>query len=222
MKVRPAALAALLVAAPAAAAAPPAAAPPAAEPSPEAAAKALTVLARTKTVTGTYALYMWNRLTPPEGPAYEEWSAEFNAGDLHRVETPHDRLVANCRTGEGYAYSVETGRSSDGAAIARTACGIDTNAPFLSAVSQGEVATPFGRADRVQVTTAQLVRRYDVSRDGILLATVYEENTPEHPVRLANWAVGLERALPEPGMFDRASLARSYVPAHYKRSPPAK
>jgi hypothetical protein len=195
---------------------------PAAPSQPQETAKAMAILNRTKIVTGTYALYMWNWLTPPEGPAYEEWSAEFNAGDLHRVETPHDRLVANCRTGEGYAYSVETGQSSQGPSIARAACGIDTNTPSLSAVSEGAVATPFGRAERVTVTTAELVRRYQVSADGILLATVYAENTPAQTVRLVNEAVAVERTLPKPGMFDRASLARSYVPAQYKRPPPRK
>jgi hypothetical protein len=217
-RLRPiAALAALLLATVTGAAVPPPA--PSAATAKDTGAKALAILARTKTATGTYALYLWNRLTPPDGPPREEWSAEFNAGDLHRVETPRDRLVANCRTGEGHAYSVETGQSFEGPWIARTACGVDTNAPFASAAWEGEMATPFGQADRVRIVTAELVRRYDVSRDGILLGTVYSDNSADRMVRLINWPIAVERTLPASGIFDRPSLARSYVPDRYKRAP---
>jgi hypothetical protein len=185
----------------------------------EANAKVLEVLTRTKTTTKTYALYLWNRITPPGGAPIEEWSAEFHSGDLHRVETPHDRLVANCRTGAGFAYSMETGRSSEGAWIARTACGIDTNRPFLSAEWQGRVQTPSGEADRVTIVTAELVRRYDISPDGVILATRFADNAPGEAVRLVNWAVAVEAALPAPDIFDRASLARSVVPERYKQPP---
>ena len=217
-RIRPvAALAALLLTAAGGAA--PVPAPPAPTAQQETAARAAAILARTKTVTATYALYMWNRLTRPDGPAGEEWSAEFNEGDLHRVETPRDRLVANCRTGDGHAYSVETGESFEGPWIARTACGVDTNTPFVSAAWEGEVPTPFGPADRVRVVTAQMIRRYDVSRDGILLGTVLSDNSPDRTIRLINWAVAVDRTLPASGMFDSASLARSYVPDGYKRAP---
>lgn len=195
---------------------------PAPATSAEASARAVAILARTKTTKATYAVYLWNRINRAGEAPREEWSAEFHSGDHHRVETPRDRLVANCRTGEGWAYSVETGTSFDGPWIARTACGIDTNSDFLSAEWQEALATPFGAADRVQLVTSDLVKRYDVSGDGVLLGTVYTDNSRAKTVRLVNCAVALERALPARGMFDRASLARSYVPERYRRPPAAR
>jgi hypothetical protein len=177
------------------------------------------ILARTKTTTKIYALYLWTRATPTDRPARSEWSAEFHSGDLHRVETPRDRLVANCRTGEGFAYSAETGQSYSGAWIARTACGIDTNTPFEEVEWLGKVRTRFGPADRVKVVAGELVRRYDVSREGILLGTVFTERAAGKAMVLVNWATGVERKLPEKDIFSRESLARSVVPQRYKRAP---
>jgi hypothetical protein len=81
------------------------------------------------------------------------------------------------------------------------------------------MASPFGQADRVRITTAEMTRRYDVSPDGILLGTLFSDNSPGQTVRLINWAIAVERTLPVSRMFDRASLARSYVPDRYTRAP---
>ena len=179
------------------------------------------IVARTKTTTGPYALYLWNRLTLTGEAPLEEWSAEFRSGDLHRVETPRDRIVANCRTGTGFAYSVETGQTDDGAWIARAACGINTNVPFQAIEWQGRVQTKFGPADRIRIVAGDLIRRYDVSPEGVLLRTVFWENGPGEAQQLVGWAVGVEKALPDDDMFSRASLKRSAVPARYKRAPQA-
>ncbi len=58
---------------------------------------ARAVVERTKTTSSTYTLYLWNRVTIPGEPVLEEGSAEFHKGDLHRFETPRDRIIADCR-----------------------------------------------------------------------------------------------------------------------------
>ena len=194
-------LAAALAASPAAAA--PTAPPAAPTPTPDSRAKAMAVVARTKATRATYALYLWTRVS--------------RAG-----ETPRERLVANCRTGEGWAFSAETGERVAGPWIARTACGIDDNEAFEAAAWQGRVATRFGPADRVRLVTRELVKTYDVSADGILLACVYADRGAggvPGTERLANRAVAVERRLPAADLFTPASLARSHVPARYTRPP---
>jgi hypothetical protein len=62
----------------------------------ENAAAALKVLEKTKSTRATYSVFFWNRVDPGNRPAFEEWSAEFHMGALHRVETPRDRLIADC------------------------------------------------------------------------------------------------------------------------------
>lgn len=199
-----------------------AAAAPAPAPAPADSAAVAAILTRTKTVTRTYALYIWTVVTPPAEPRREEWAAEFHSGDLHRVETPRDRIVANCRTGEGWGYSVETGERFTGAWLARTACGVDTNQAVSSAEYEGTRSTPFGPADRVKLVTPELIRRYDVSPEGILLAETFTANGPGEAIRLSNRAVALEAALPASGMFEPASLARSYVADRYRHPPAAR
>lgn len=182
---------------------------------------ALEIVKRTKTTTATYSLYLWTEVTEDGEAPREEWSAEFHSGDLHRVETPRDRVVANCKKGTGFAFSAETGRSYEGAWIARTACGIDTNTKFEAVEWQRIVQTPFGPADRVRIVAGDLVRRYDISPEGILLGTVFGDNDPSEARRLVNRAVGVERKLPKQDIFSKRSLQRSVVPARYKRAPRA-
>jgi hypothetical protein len=50
------------------------------------------VVDRTKSTRATYAIYTWIRISRLGQPPHEEWSAEFNSGALHRVETPRDRV----------------------------------------------------------------------------------------------------------------------------------
>lgn len=53
-------------------------------------------IALTRETRATYSVFFWNVITRPGSPAQAEWSAEFHKGALHRVETPRDRIVANC------------------------------------------------------------------------------------------------------------------------------
>jgi hypothetical protein len=181
--------------------------------------KAIKVLARTKTTSATYALYSWNRITPPGRPPTEEWSAEFNDGPLHRVETPAHRLVANCVEKSGTEYSVATTQTFSGPGVAGAACGINTNKPIISIRYVGHVVDRAGEADRVEVTDAENVRTYDVTRDGILIRTMYALNTPERPVVLDVETEAISRTLPRQDMFDAASLMQSVVPDEYKKPP---
>lgn len=181
---------------------------------------ALGILARTKAATATYSLYSWNWITPPGIPPTEEWSAEFNEGHLHRVETPRDRLVANCVEKSGTAYHVASAETFSGPGVAGAACGIDTNTPIISIRYIGRVVDRLGPADRVEVTDAQRIRTYDVTSDGILIRTIYALNTPEKPIVLDVETAALVRKLPRQNIFDPSSLAQSVVPDAYKKAPP--
>lgn len=187
----------------------------------ESSAKAMEVLERTRTTDATYALYVWNRIAIPGQEPVEEWSAEFHSGDLHRVETPRDRVVADCGAGTGTALSLATGEVTEGPQIAGAACGINANAAITGAQWVGPVQTPLGSAERVRILDREHVRDYDVAANGALLRTAYSENRPGGRLLLTATAVGLEPALPEAAMFDRKSLERSFVPDRYK-APPAR
>lgn len=178
--------------------------------------KALEVLERTKTTNATYALYLRNTLTGEAPRPGEEWSAEFHSGTLHRVETPRDRVVADCAAGTGHALSLVSGEMVEGYAVARAACGISTNATIIEAQWKGKVQTPFGEADRVRIVDEDNVREYDVSGEGILLRSTYAANVPGEPLILLVQPVAVLSKLPDADMFDRESLARSYVAETYR------
>ena len=72
-------------------------------------AKVAAIIARTKLTRTTYAAYFWNRIERAGQAPVEEWSAEFNAGPRHRVETPRDRVVADCAAQSGSAWSIARG-----------------------------------------------------------------------------------------------------------------
>lgn len=183
--------------------------------------KALAVLERTKTTKATYALYSWNKITPVDQPPSEEWSAEFNDGPSHRVETPRDRLIANCVEMSGSYYSLTSGKTVSGPAVAGAACGINTDKPMISIRYIGHVADPDGDAERVEVVDADNIRTYDVTSDGILVRTIYALNTPAKPIVLDVESAAVLRSLPQEGIFEPASLSSSVVPDQYKKAPVA-
>ncbi len=173
-----------------------------------------SVIERTRTTKANYALYMWNEFSPARGDQMGEWSAEFHSGDLHRVETPAARIIANCRTMTGTIFYIETKKTQSGEKVAKSACGIDANEAVLRAVRVPAIETPFGRSDGVALFTQDMVRTYHVAQDGILLAISYK---PYFGGRaLTNWAVQVDRSVPDPAMFTEKSLKRSFVPRRYK------
>lgn len=181
--------------------------------------QAAAILARTKAAQATYAVYSWNRITVPDEAPVEEWSAEFHHGDLHRVETPRDRVVADCRAGTGWAVSLVSGAFNHGPQVAAAACGINTNAMIAELALLGPVSTPFGPAERVRIIDAQHVREYDVSPEGILLGTTYVQHAPGGQQLISVRAFRVERRLPDSAMFDPASLGRSFVPEALRQKP---
>jgi hypothetical protein len=180
--------------------------------------KVKEVVDRSKTTQATYAQYSWAEIMRKEGPV-QEWGAEFHSGDKHRVETPRDRVVADCRAQTGIALSLDTGKIVEGASVARAACGVNTNKAFTAIAWKGLVQTPFGVADRVRLADKNDIRTYDISPDGVILRTTYAQNSPDAPIGLSSEATGVFSELPVPDIFDKASLARSYVPDRFKTAP---
>ena len=193
------------------------AAPPSADQSGK--GKAEAIISRSKLTRETYSVYSWNRIQPPGQKAVEEWSAEFNSGSLHRVETPRDRLIADCAAHTGTYLSLVTGNVITGPQVAGVACGINTNRQFLSVEALGRVKTRFADADRVRVADTENVRTYDISDDGIILRTIFETNDAKRSTVLDVEAVAVTHSIPGPNMFDEASLASSFVPDRFKVAP---
>ena len=184
---------------------------------PDEAAKVSEVVQRTKTTRATYALYNWNRITRPGQSPVEEWGAEFNAGALHRVETPRDRVIADCAAGTGSYYSVATGKVGSGPGVAGGACGINTNRPATEAHWLGSIATAFGKADRIQLSDDKYVRTYDVRADGVIVHEVIAQNLPGEPPLIVTDAIAILPVLPSPQIFDEKSLHDSFVPDRFRR-----
>ncbi len=186
--------------------------------------KAVDVVARTKTARLTYAIYSWNLIAPPDAPPGAaprgDWSAEFNSGPRHRVEVSTDRAVADCDAMTGAALHLETGAVTSGAQVAHTACGIDDNATFESQEWLGLVDTPFGKADRVRLTDAHLVRLYDIDPRGVILREVLTRRDAHQTRAVLTVAVAYEPVLPPGLSFDEASLHTSFTPDRYKQPPP--
>ena len=182
-------------------------------------AKIAAIIARTKLTQTTYAAYFWNRIERAGQAPVEEWSAEFNAGPRHRVETPRDRVVADCAAQSGSAWSIARGDLIVGAGVAAAACGINTNVAFLKVEYLGRVESRFGQADRVRVTDANTIRTYDVADSGILLRTVYQTNSPQPQTLLVCEAVAVFDRLPDAAMFDDSFLLKSFVPERFKLAP---
>jgi hypothetical protein len=178
--------------------------------------RAEAVIQRTRTSHANYSLFLWNHITPDDGPARDEWSAEFNRGNLHRVETPRDRLIADCDAHTGTYFSVETKKVYKGVEIAKAACGVQANSAILSASYDGRGTGRFGRTDRITVHDPDNVRTYEVAANGALVAATIESK--DGRVELKGWAVALEHESPA-DIFSEASLAESAVPEKYRKPP---
>lgn len=174
--------------------------------------EAKSVLELTKSTKSTYSLYLWNHVTESGEPAVEEGSAEFHMGDFHRVETPRDRIVANCRTQTGYHFSIASGEINDGPQVAAAACGINTNSAVISIDLLPDVQTKFGTAQRVRVVDRNYVREYHVLKNGALVRTTYTENLPEGEQLILAEAIRMEPTVPNDDMFSRESLKQRYLP----------
>jgi hypothetical protein len=175
-------------------------------------AAAWAVLERTKTASSTYTIHYWNRVTIPGEQAFEEGSAEFHQGDFHRIEMPRARVIADCRARTGASMFVETGEISEGPEVAGFACGINTNFEILTIELLPDIETKFGIAQQIRVTDQREIREYSVLENGILVRTTYAENRPGGQTLVVAEATLLQNTVPENIMFDKSSLAVSYLP----------
>lgn len=183
------------------------------------ATKVGAIIARSKLTQATYAIYFWNRIERPGQQPVEEWSAEFNSGNLHRVETPRDRIIADCKAPAGTYLSLSNGKIITGSQVAGVACGINTNLRFLKIESLGRVTSRFGGADRVRLTDTDNIRTYDISDDGIILRTIFQTNDARHLTVLDVETVAVFNRLPTNSMFDEPSLKDSFVPDRFREAP---
>lgn len=192
---------------------------PAGAAAPDDAARAKAVIQRTKTTKATYAVYTWNIIRLKGAEPVEEWAAEFNSGNLHRVETPRDRLVANCRRLDGAHRSLVDGTVKTGRAVANNACGIAYDDAIRQVSWLGRFPSPWGEVDRVRLVGLGLIRTYDVNKAGVIVSsTIASEDKPDKAL-LEMRTVALERRLPAGRIFTRASLAKSVVPAKFSQPP---
>lgn len=192
------------------------AAPPAA---PDTAAQAMAVIKRSKTTKATYAVYTWNIIRLKGAEPVEEWAAEFNSGNLHRVETPRDRLVADCKVMDGAHRSLADGTMKSGRTVANTACGIAYDDSIRQVSWLGKFPSPWGEVDRVRLVGLGLIRTYDVNTAGVIVSsTIASEDKPGQSM-LEMRTVALEKRLPAGRIFNRASLAKSVVPLKFTRPP---
>lgn len=192
------------------------AAPPAAA---DSTAQAMAVIKRSKTTKATYAVYTWNIIRLKGAEPVEEWAAEFNSGNFHRVETPRDRLVADCKAMNAAHRSLLDGSMKTGRAVANTACGIAYDDTIRQVTWLGAFPSPWGEVDRVRLVGLGLIRTYDVTKAGVIVSsTIANEDKPGQAV-LEMRTVALEKRLPPGRIFNRASLAKSVVPPKFTRPP---
>lgn len=196
--------------------APALAAPPAA---PDTTAQAMAVIKRSKTTKATYSVYTWNIIRLKGAEPVEEWAAEFNSGNLHRVETPRDRVVADCARMDAAHRSLIDGTVKTGRTVANTACGIAYDDAIRQVLWLGTFPSPWGEVDRVRLVGAGLIRSYDVTKAGVIVASTFANEDKPGQAVLEMRTVALEKRLPAGKVFNRASLAKSVVPVKFTWPP---
>lgn len=171
------------------------------------------VLALTRTTKATYAVCSWNVVTPSDEFQVKEWAAEFHQGDRHRVETPRDRIVANCATGVAQHLDVRTGAVSTAPSLAAAACGVNANRKLAAKQYLGrETGGRFGPVSRISVDDDGNRRTYDVLDDGAIIAATIHDINGSDTERLSSHALTYSHNLPEADIFSTASLGHSVVP----------
>jgi hypothetical protein len=171
------------------------------------------VLALTRTTKATYSVCTWNVVTPTQEVHIEEWAAEFHKGVLHRVETPRDRIVANCATGKALYLSLITGEVSTSPSLAGVACGINANRVFTAKhMIARETRGAYGPVTRIELDDALNRRTYDVLDDGAIVAATTRDNDDTGVERVTSKTLSYSRSVPAEDLFSPESLKRSAVP----------
>lgn len=191
----------------------------AAEPEPDPRAKA--AFDRTKRTQETYALYSWNWVKGSGFESGPHWSAEFHRGDLHRVETPHVRIIADCAAGTGTMFQVDSGQTESNASLARAACGINSNFPIRNLEWLGRKTTRFGALDMLRVVDSSDERIYAVDQAGVLVASEIFPLDKGSARCLQQEPLAVEKTLPAEDMFSAASLRKSFAAPRFEAPPKA-
>jgi hypothetical protein len=173
-------------------------------------------LALSRETKATYSLYSINRITQDD-KTIEEWAAEFHSENMHRVETPRDRIIADCRAGTGTALNLATGQRSSGPQYAKAACGVNANIPILSSRFLGKIKTKFGSAEKIEITDKYQIREYSILANGVLAEAKITERGPPKKLRLTNCPILVTKKLPEHDIFSIESLGKSVVPIDIKK-----
>lgn len=168
----------------------------------------------TRETRATYSLVVMNRVKRPDGSITEEFSAEFHDGAHHRVETPRDRMIADCEEMTGTYVQMGSAKLISGAAVARAACGVQANTPIQSARVAGKRETRFGPVTHLIVVDADHVRTYDVAANGALLGATISDRDGNW--KLINRAVSFTADVP-PDIFSAESLGKSAVPERLRK-----
>jgi hypothetical protein len=168
-----------------------------------------SLIKRTQTTDATYALVSAVEIRRDDATVHE-FAAEFNQGDLHRVETPRDRIVTNCRTGSSAHLAVATGQITHEDGLSGVACGIYTGDIVRSAAATGSRESPFGRLQQLKIETHASTRTYEVAPNGAIVSETITDLNGK--LRLINKTISLSGRLPSGDMFSEASLTRSVVP----------
>jgi hypothetical protein len=175
--------------------------------------EAVQVMNLTRQTKSTYSAFNWNVITPPGGKAFEEWAAEFHSGSLHRVETPRDRIVADCSAMTATYLNLASGEMENGAEFAKRACGIADHLGITNARMLPSATGRYGPVRRVIVEDSQTVRTYSVDAKGIIVEE--QISLPDGTLVLDMHVVAVKKSVPQ-GIFTVESLHRSAVPVRYK------
>ena len=147
------------------------------------------------------------------------WSAEFHRGPLHRVETPHVRLVADCAAGTGTLLQVDRTETESGARVARAACGINSDLP----AARPRMARPqeppcrSGRDPRILRSDRRASLCGRRHRDTGRLRDFPRDPAAGYCVQQEPLA--LERRLPATDIFSPRSLGRSFAAEQFGARP---
>lgn len=178
--------------------------------------EARALIALTRETRATYTVVGSNIIYLPDGTEVREWAAEFHDGIHHRVETPRDRMVADCEAMTGIHFNVATVEIDEEPWVARAACGVQANSTMLSARLGGTRQTRFGPATHLVIIDETDIRTYDVAPDGALIgATITGRDGKK---KLVMRAIYYAPKVAD-GIFSANSLGRSAVPAHLREPP---
>ncbi len=179
---------------------------------------AAEVLLRTRQVSITYAVYQWNEVADNSEAGRSEWAAEFHSGNMHRVETPLVRVVADCSTFSGFMYDVAKKQTTADRNAGVYACGVNLGRRPRLLEYVKHVSSKYGLLDVIHVVDDQDDRFYGISTAGVIITTEYTSLKNDGHC-LQGVTVELTDKLPQSDLFSEASLAETAVAEKYRSTP---